>query len=150
MSSRPRIVFARAQGFKWAWLRLDRINVLGTRSTHRHNKIYHANRIIVVVCDEFTTVLHHTYMQAPPDSHTCFFLSFFLLSFPFVSLEMSLFPSIFCTVAAFSLNQAYVVRCFLPSSVFLPCLVTTGWIFEISLLCENSINQSINRVKNAI
>ena len=24
-------------------------------------------------------------------------------------------------------------------------LVTTGWIFDISLLCENSINQSINQ-----
>ena len=25
-------------------------------------------------------------------------------------------------------------------------LVTTGWIFDINLLCENSINQSINQV----
>ena len=34
-----------------------------------------------------------------PDSHTCFYL---LVSF--VYLEMSLIPSIFCTIAAFSLR----------------------------------------------
>ena len=50
-----------------------------------------------------------------PDSHTCFFF------FPFVSLEMSLFPSIFCTFAVFSLYGKYTVRSFLPNGVFLPC-----------------------------
>ena len=51
-----------------------------------------------------------------PDSHTCFFLFF-----PFVSLEMSLFPSIVCTFAVFSLYGEYAVRSFLPNGVFLPC-----------------------------
>ena len=42
--------------------------------------------------------------------------------FLFVYLEMSLFPSIFCTIADFSLNGEYVVRSFLPNNgVFLPC-----------------------------
>ena len=36
----------------------------------------------------------------------------------FVYLEMSLFPSIFCTISAFSLYGEYVVRCFLPDGVF--------------------------------
>ena len=48
-----------------------------------------------------------------PDSHTCFF-------FPFVYFEMSLFPSVICTIAAFSLYGEYVVR--FPSGwCFLPC-----------------------------
>ena len=51
-----------------------------------------------------------------PDSHACFFLLF-----PFVYLEVSLFPSIFCTIAVFSLYGEYVVRSFLPNGVFLPC-----------------------------
>ena len=37
---------------------------------------------------------------------------------PFVYLEMSLFPSIFCTISAFSLYGKYVVRSFLPNGVF--------------------------------
>ena len=41
--------------------------------------------------------------------------------FPFVYLEMSLFPSIFCAVAVFSLYEEYVVRFFIPDGVFLPC-----------------------------
>ena len=56
-------------------------------------------------------------------------------------MKMSLFPSISCITAAFSLNGEYVVRSFLPNGVFLPC--DSGWIFDISLLCEiQSINQS--------
>ena len=39
----------------------------------------------------------------------------------FVYLEMSLLASIFCTIAAFSLNGQYVVRSFLPNGVFPPC-----------------------------
>ena len=39
----------------------------------------------------------------------------------FVYLEMSFFPSIFCTIAAFSLNGEYIVRSFHPHGVFLPC-----------------------------
>ena len=41
--------------------------------------------------------------------------------FPFVCLDMSPFPSMFCTIAGFSLNGEYVVRSFLPNGVFLPC-----------------------------
>ena len=37
-------------------------------------------------------------------------------------------------------NTSYLVRFFLPNSVLL-YLVTTGWIFVIISLCENSINQ---------
>ena len=51
-----------------------------------------------------------------PDSHTYFFLFV-----PFVSLEMSLFPTVFCTIAVFSLYGEYAVRSFLPDDgVFLP------------------------------
>ena len=63
-----------------------------------------------------------------PDSHTCFFLFFFRCRF---------FRVLFCTISAFSLYEEYVVRPFLPNDVFY--LVTTSWIFYISL-CENSIN----------
>ena len=66
-------------------------------------------------------------------------VSFF---FPFVCVEMSIFPSIVCTIAVFSLYGEYVVRFCLPDGVFY--LVTKGWIFDISLR-ENSIKQSINR-----
>ena len=71
-----------------------------------------------------------------PDRHTCFFLSFFHFSF-FFYLNMSLFSEYFCTIAAFSLNGEYVVRSSLPNGDFF-YLVTTGWVFEISL-CENPI-----------
>ena len=50
------------------------------------------------------------------DSHTCFFLLF--CSPFFVYLEMSLFPSIFCIISAFSLYGEYVVRSFRPDGVF--------------------------------
>ena len=43
-------------------------------------------------------------------------VSFFFL--PFVCLEMSFFPSIFCTITVLSLYGEYVVRSFLPDSVF--------------------------------
>ena len=49
---------------------------------------------------------------------------------------MSLFPSIFCTIAVFSLYGEYVVR-FLSFRMVFFYLMTTGWIFDISL-CENS------------
>ena len=41
-------------------------------------------------------------------------VSFF---FPFVYLEMPLFPSIFCTISAFSLYGEHVVRSFLPNDI---------------------------------
>ena len=49
-----------------------------------------------------------------PGSHTFVF-------FPFAYLEMSLFPSIFCTIAVFSLYGEYIVRSFLPDGLFLTC-----------------------------
>ena len=64
---------------------------------------------------------------------------FFFFSCLFVYLEMSLFPSI-CFRFLFVWTIEYAVRSFLPDGVFF-YLVTTGWIFDISL-CENSINQS--------
>ena len=71
-------------------------------------------------------------------------VSFNLFFSFFVYLEMSLFLSIFCTISAFSLYGKYVVRSFfLPDGVFHSYLVTTGWVFDISL-CENSINPSYN------
>ena len=45
-------------------------------------------------------------------------VSFFFIA---VYLEMSLFPSIFCTIAVFSLYGEYVVRSFLPGVFFLTC-----------------------------
>ena len=39
------------------------------------------------------------------------------------------------------MKREYVVRSFLPNGVFY--LVTTGWIFDISLLCEHPINKKI-------
>ena len=62
---------------------------------------------------------------------------FFFFFFPLVYLEMSLFPSIFCTISAFSLYGEYVVRSFFPNGVFLPC--DHGLDFDITL-CVNSIN----------
>ena len=56
------------------------------------------------------------YAGAPIATHTCFFVFF-----PFVYSEMSLFPSIFFIIPAFSLYGEYVVRSFLPDGVFLPC-----------------------------
>ena len=41
--------------------------------------------------------------------------------FSFVSLEMSFFSSISCTIAVFSLYGEYAVRSFLPNGVFLSC-----------------------------
>ena len=51
---------------------------------------------------------------------------------------MSLFPSIFCIIAAFSLYGEYVVRSFLPNGVFLRC--DHGLDFDISL-CDNKKNK---------
>ena len=46
----------------------------------------------------------------------------YVFLFPFVYLEMSLFPFLFfCTIAVFSLYGEYVVRFFLPDGVFLLC-----------------------------
>ena len=80
-------------------------------------------------------VLSFFVMQAPRKPHV--FLSFF----PFVYLEMSLFPSFFFVPFPLSLcmkSTSYVISFRMVFFYF----VTMGWIFYISLLCENSINQS--------
>ena len=51
---------------------------------------------------------------------------------------MSHFPSIFCTIATFSLFIESTLYVFSFQMVFF-YLVTTGWIFDI-ILCESSIN----------
>ena len=63
-------------------------------------------------------------------------VSFF---FPFVYFEMPLFPNMFCTIAVSLCTEStpYVISFRMVFSY----LVTTGWIFYISLLCENSINK---------
>ena len=62
------------------------------------------------------------------------------VSFSF--LEMSLFPSIFCTISAFSLYGEYVARSFLPNGVFLPC--DHGLDFFLSAYVRIQSIQSIN------
>ena len=54
------------------------------------------------------------YAGAPIAARVSFF-------FPFVCLEMSLFPSKFGTISNFSLYGDYVVHYFLPDGVFLCC-----------------------------
>ena len=50
------------------------------------------------------------YICRRPGSHTVSFFS----PFVYLELEMSLFQSIFCTIAVFSVYGEYVVRPFLP------------------------------------
>ena len=62
--------------------------------------------------------------------------------FPLVSLEMSLFPRIFCThFAVCSLYREYVVRYFLPDGVFLPCEPRAGFFTSAYYVRIQSINQ---------
>ena len=56
------------------------------------------------------------YAGVPIATRVSLFLSFSFLFF--VYLEMSLFPSIVCTISAFSLYGEYVVRSFLPDGGF--------------------------------
>ena len=65
----------------------------------------------------------------------------FFRFFRFVSLEMSLFPSIVRIVAVFSLYGEDVVRFSFPGGVYLPCDHGLDF-FTPANLCENSINQS--------
>ena len=78
------------------------------------------------------------YAGAPIAARVSFFFS------AFVYLEMSLFPSIFVVVPfplSHCMESTSLVLSFRMMVFFY--LVTTGWIFDISLY-ENSINQSIN------
>ena len=61
---------------------------------------------------------------------------FILFYFPFIYLEMSLFRVFSCPPSFCMESTSYVLSF---RMVFF-YLVTTGWIFDISLLCENSIN----------
>ena len=60
--------------------------------------------------------------------------------FVFFNWRCRFFWSIFCTIAAFSLKEEYVVRYFLPDGVFLPC--DHGLDFLRQLMWK--FNQSIN------
>ena len=74
----------------------------------------------------------HTFIHAGAPIATCVF--FF---FPLVYLDMSLFPSIFCTELPFS-NCMESTSYVLSFRMVFFYLVTTGWIFYISV-CEKSI-----------
>ena len=102
--------------------------------------------VLFLPCDHELDFLHQLIcensinqtMQASRSPHV------FFPFFPplFFIWRCHFFRVFFCTILAFSLLYGeYVVRCFLPNGVFY--LVTTGWIFDI-ILCNNSINQSIN------
>ena len=76
-----------------------------------------------------------------PGSHMCFFSLFF----PFVYLELSLFPSIYFISVPFLLPLGIESTSYILSfRMVLFYLVTTGWIFDISLnyVRIQSINQS--------
>ena len=90
-------------------------------------------------------------------TESTFILFYFLFLHPLVCLGMSLFPSIFCTISAFSLYEEYVERSFLPNNgVFLPCDHglgcrgaciskddwTKGRRFNESIKTKNEANQS--------
>ena len=71
-------------------------------------------------CLVFLSALYSAaYRTAPIVTLVSFFL-FSFFSFLFIR-QMSLFPSIFCTISAFFLYGEYDVRSFLPNGVFLPC-----------------------------
>ena len=80
---------------------------------------------------------------------TRFFSLFSFFFFPFVYLEMlSLFPSIFCTIFAFSLNGEYVVRSVLSDGVFLPCDHRLEFLDQLVLYGVTHIARVwINRVR---
>ena len=73
-------------------------------------------------------------MQAPL-SYTCFCFALFFGDVAFSEYILYHFRFLFVWTIE------YVVRSFLQNIVFF-YLVTTGWIFDISLLCENSMNQN--------
>ena len=83
-------------------------------------------------------------MQARPDSHTCFFLFF---SFFLLFIWRCRFFRVFFVPFLLSLcveSTSYVI----PFRMVCFYLVTTTWIFDISL-CENLINQSTHGKREA-
>ena len=85
---------------------------------------------------------------ARPDSHTqlpnnCLGLLFIFVSSFFLFLwRCRFFPSIFVPLPPFCLCMVESTYLLFPFRMVFFYLVTTGWIFYISLLCKNSINQS--------
>ena len=78
-------------------------------------------------------------------THTCFF---------FFGFFLSLFPSIFCTISAFSLYGEYVVRSFLPDGllyfvfcIFQPCDHGLDFLHQLIMWEFNQlVNQPIKHV----
>ena len=68
-------------------------------------------------------------------------------SFFFASLEMSPFPSSFVRLPFYLINSIVSTSYVFSFRMVFFYLVTTGWIFDISLSCENS-NQSIKSMVN--
>ena len=83
------------------------------------------------------------YAGVPIATHVSLFL--FLIIF-----FLSLFPRFFFWYHFRFLFVWRVRRTFFPFGWYFFYLVTTGWIFDISLLCENSINQSINQSNQSL
>ena len=81
------------------------------------------------------------YICRRPGSHTCFFLTFFLL---FIWRRL-FFRVFFCSImtAVCSLNGEYLVRSFLPDCVFLPCDLGLKNLTPSAYVRVQS-NQSIN------
>ena len=74
--------------------------------------------------------------------HSCFVI------FPFF-WNVVFFPSIFLPLPFFSLYGEYAARSPLPGGVFLPCDHLLEF-FYISILCENSIIQSITEILRSL
>ena len=88
------------------------------------------------------------YAGVPIATRVSFFVFFF---FSFVYLEISLFPIMVFFLYHFRFLFVWTIeyhyrRTFFPSGWCFFYLVTTGWIFDISL-CEISINRSIKKCK---
>ena len=85
-----------------------------------------------------------------PDSHTqlpnnnCLRPFSFLFHPFFCFFGDVAFSDYFCTITFWSLYGEYVVRFFFSDDVFLPCEHAWAGFFNISLLREISIKQSIN------
>ena len=87
------------------------------------------------MCDDHTV---HTCCR--PDSRTCFFPSF-----PLLFIWRCLYFRVFLYHCPFPLCMESTSYGFSCRMLFF-YLVTTGWIFDISLLYENSISQKVSRV----
>ena len=111
------------------------VSVYSNNTRAKHQYIYYFRAVTDGASHTFVQSSFDTYMHRRLDSHNMCFL----FVSPFVYLEMSLFPSIFCIISAFSFMEStsYVLSFRILAFFY---LVNMGWIFDISLLCENSIN----------